>query len=482
MSARRLSDQTCESFGMPYRGEGRAEAAAPVATEEPRPGARAGPKEVVRVSLPTPFGEFDVRAFECASGFVYLALTRGAPAGEDVLTRVHSECLTGDSLGSLRCDCGTQLRSALRSIAAAGRGVLVYVTGHEGRGIGIVNKLRAYLEQDAGADTVDANLRLGLAVDARQYEDAAGVLHTLGVRSVQLMTNNPAKGAALAAAGIHVAGLRPLATSSHVRNATYLQTKQERMAHVQPRGVPLGAIEAQGPPDAMALLGRVVPPPHRPYVVLKYAQTLDGRIATMTGDSKWISGTEERTLAHALRAACDGVLVGVGTVLHDDPQLTVRMVRGTSPIRVVLDTTLRTPASAKILGNDAATVVLTTDAAPRRRREELQATGTAVRVVPPGPGGVDLRASLDALGEFGVRTLLVEGGSRVLTSLLAAGFVDRLVVSVSPTIIGSGTEAVGSLGTRHIAEGLRLDNGSVHLAGDDVLLAWDLVEGGRSRP
>jgi riboflavin biosynthesis pyrimidine reductase len=158
------------------------------------------------------------------------------------------------------------------------------------------------------------------------------------------------------------------------------------------------------------------------------------------------------------------------------------MVRGTSPVRAVLDTTLRTPSTAKVLGPDAATVVLTTDAAPPDRREELQAAGVAVRVVPPGPGGVDLGPALAALGEFGVRTLLVEGGSRVLTSLLAAGFVDRLVVSVSPTIIGSGTEAVGQLGTRRIAEGLRLANRSVHLAGDDVLLAWDLVEREPSDP
>jgi GTP cyclohydrolase II len=442
---------------------------------------RTSPHEVARVVLPTPFGEFDVRAFECTSGYVYLAVSRGRPAGDDVLTRVHSECLTGDTLGSLRCDCGVQLRAALGAIAAAGRGVLVYVTGHEGRGIGIVNKLRAYIEQDGGADTLDANVRLGLAVDAREYADAAGVLQALGVRSVELMTNNPAKGAALAAAGIEVRAVRSLATASHVRNATYLRTKQERMGHVQPRGVPLPAL-VDGTPDAMALLGHVGPRSDRPYVVLKYAQTLDGRIATATGDSKWISGTEERTLSHALRAACDGVLVGVGTVLQDDPQLTVRMVRGTSPVRAVLDTTLRTPSTAKVLGPDAATVVLTTDAAPPDRREELQAAGVAVRVVPPGPGGVDLGPALAALGEFGVRTLLVEGGSRVLTSLLAAGFVDRLVVSVSPTIIGSGTEAVGQLGTRRIAEGLRLANRSVHLAGDDVLLAWDLVEREPSDP
>src|SRR5205809_5672563 len=140
------------------------------------------PRAVARVVLPTPYGEFDTRAFECDRGFVYLAMARGAVAGaDDVLTRIHSECLTGDSLGSLRCDCGPQLRASLRAIAAEGRGVLVYATGHEGGGIGLVDKLRAYVLQDAGADTVDANTDLGLPVDGRDYTDAAAVLEPLGI-------------------------------------------------------------------------------------------------------------------------------------------------------------------------------------------------------------------------------------------------------------------------------------------------------------
>ncbi len=114
-----------------------------------------------------------------------------SPESDDVLCRLHSECLTGDALTSLRCDCGQQLRLALRTIAAEGCGVLIYATGHEGRGIGLVNKLRWYVEQDNGADTVDANVRLGLPVDARDYADAADVLASLGVRSIQLLTNNP---------------------------------------------------------------------------------------------------------------------------------------------------------------------------------------------------------------------------------------------------------------------------------------------------
>src|SRR5918911_432378 len=175
-------------------------------------------REVATLPLGTSFGEFGLRAFELPSGEVYLALVRGDLGnGRSVLTRLHSECLTGDALGSLRCDCGTQLREAARAIAAEGRGVLVYATGHEGRGIGLVNKLRAYMLQDSGADTVDANLHLGFAADARDYGEAARGLVALGVRSAGLLTNNPGKTRALCAAGVEVEEVVRLAAAAHVR-------------------------------------------------------------------------------------------------------------------------------------------------------------------------------------------------------------------------------------------------------------------------
>jgi 3,4-dihydroxy 2-butanone 4-phosphate synthase/GTP cyclohydrolase II len=434
------------------------------------------PREVASVSLPTEFGEFRARAFECDSGFVYLALTRGDVGdGAPVLARLHSECLTGDALGSLRCDCGVQLRLALRTIAAERRGVVIYATGHEGRGIGLVNKLRAYLEQERGADTVDANLRLGLPIDARSYREAAAVLTALGVRSVYLLTNNPAKVEGLRDAGIAVEAVHPLPTAPNVRNLDYLRTKTKRMRHVAPTGEVLPLLEASAPPDISRLLGTVDAPPDRPFVVLKYAQTLDGRIATGTGDSKWISGEAERRISHALRAASDAVLVGVGTVVQDDPRLTVRMVPGASPLRVVLDSTLRIPAPALILEDDAPTLVVTTSRSSEQRRDALRSRQVAVEVAPEGPGGVEISAALALLREIGVRCLLVEGGAKVITSLLRGGFVDRLIVSVSGTIIGQGTEAVGDLGIDRVTDGVQLGNRTVHITDQDVLFAWDVI-------
>src|SRR5919112_5049097 len=199
--------------------------------------ARSVPLGVVSAPIPTPYGEFRAHAFESPSGHVHLALVFGdIGGGESLLTRVHSECLTGDAFGSLRCDCGIQLRSALRNVAAEGRGIVLYLNGHEGRGIGLVNKLRAYVEQDAGADTVDANLRLGLHADLRDYGDAAAILGSLGVRSVRLLSNNPGKAAGLRRHGVEVASLQPLRTAANRHNRAYLETKQARMGHLRSTG------------------------------------------------------------------------------------------------------------------------------------------------------------------------------------------------------------------------------------------------------
>jgi GTP cyclohydrolase II len=439
----------------------------------------AQPKEVAHLILPTWAGEFDLRVFQGGSGEVYLVFAYGEIGdGHDLLVRLHSACLTGDAFGSLRCDCGPQLRLAMRRIVAEGRGVLLYATGHEGRGVGLVSKLRAYMLQDEGHDTVDANRRLGLPVDGRDYREAVQVLQAAGVRSSRLLTNNPAKASALDREGILVERLESLSTAPHLRNRGYVQTKQQRLGHRAPGGEALtgdGSLAGDGKVvDATALLGAVAARVDRPYVVLKYAQTLDGRIATSGGDSKWISDTQERRVSHALRAACDAVVVGAGTVLADDPLLTVRMVPGASPIRVVLDSTLRVPPDAQVFGPDAATVVLTSERSSLDRRAALQLRGVKVEVVGEAADGIDLAAGLARLRSLGIRCVLVEGGSRIITSALRGQLVDRVVVAVAPPLLGKGTDAVGDLGSILVQDGLRLLNRTVHQLGPDLLVAGDV--------
>jgi 3,4-dihydroxy 2-butanone 4-phosphate synthase/GTP cyclohydrolase II len=191
-------------------------------------------ERVVEARLPTRYGLFRVHGYRSnADGAEQVALVHGDLGdGQDVLVRVHSECLTGDVFGSLRCDCGPQLQAALQRVAEEGRGVVLYIRGHEGRGIGLLEKLRAYQLQDEGADTVDANLLLGLPADARDYGTGAQILYDLGVRTMRLLTNNPAKRAGLEGYGLSVVGRVPLASSPHPENVRYLRTKRDRMGHL----------------------------------------------------------------------------------------------------------------------------------------------------------------------------------------------------------------------------------------------------------
>ncbi|MGW5095664.1 GTP cyclohydrolase II [Streptomyces nodosus] len=203
----------------------------PRGVQEPRQGVT----RVVNAPLPTTYGDFQAVGYlDHARGDEQVALVHGDIEERGMLVRLHSECLTGDAFGSTHCECGPQLSTALREIAAEGRGVLIYLRGHEGRGIGLLAKLRAMKLQAEGLDTVEANLALGLPVDARDYRVAAEILHDLGVRSVRLLSNNPRKREALVRHGITVDEQVPLLIPPGENNLTYLRTKRERLDHHLP--------------------------------------------------------------------------------------------------------------------------------------------------------------------------------------------------------------------------------------------------------
>lgn len=209
----------------------------------------------------------------------------------------------------------------------------------------------------------------------------------------------------------------------------------------------------------------------RPSLTIHYAQTLDGRIATGSGESQWISCEETRRLAHRLRAEHDAVMVGVGTVLRDDPQLTVRLVSGRSPLRVIVDSTLRTPLKARVVtDHQVPTVLATTRRADEKRVATFREAGVDVLTVASDHvGRVSLIDLLPALRDRAVSSILVEGGAGLITSLLEARLANRLVVCIAPKLLGEGIDAVGDLHARTMDEALEFEASSFTMVGEDII-------------
>ncbi|MEZ4656753.1 MAG: GTP cyclohydrolase II [Caldilineaceae bacterium] len=413
--------------------------------------------------IPTTRGEFQLLLFKnSADHKEHLAFVMGELCGKQgVLTRVHSECFTGDVLGSTRCDCGSQLHSALEMIEAEGCGIVIYLR-QEGRGIGLAQKLRAYNLQDMGHDTVDANLLLGHQADERRYDAAAAILNHLQVRSIRLLTNNPTKIEQLSALGIQVdkrISMQPLVTAD---NSSYLQTKIKRMGHILSLGAdallhkngvngfatPATHIYSnQFSPEIIQQLNTLQQQANthfantgRPFVTISYAQSLDGSLAAARGRAMALSSPASMQLTHALRASHDAILIGVETLLADDPRLNVRLVDGSNPQPVVVDSCLRTPAQARLFDEHAHVWIATTSASAQRCGEKGAALVQRGATILPCPANaqnqVDLSCLLHMLGQHNIRSLMIEGGAHILTSLLAAGLADFAVVTIAPVYVG----------------------------------------------
>ena len=211
----------------------------------------------------------------------------------------------------------------------------------------------------------------------------------------------------------------------------------------------------------------------QPFITVKFAETLDGRIATATGDSQWISSPASLRLAHQLRREHDGIMVGIGTVIADDPQLTVRLVDGRDPLRIIIDSRLRIPDGARVLAGGAArhTLIAATASIDAGRADELESLGAEVLRLSSSDNAsvVDLIELLDLLGRRGIASVLVEGGAGIITSLLSARRVDRMIVAIAPKIIGRGTEAVGDLGITRLGEAITFSSVKTRRLGPDII-------------
>ncbi|PSQ96038.1 MAG: GTP cyclohydrolase II [Bacteroidetes bacterium SW_9_63_38] len=436
--------------------------------------------------IPTADGEFTLTLYENSEDDKdHLALVCGDVEGkDDVLVRAHSECFTGDVLGSLRCDCGEQLDTSIRRVAEEGQGVILYLR-QEGRGIGLKSKLKAYNLQDEGYDTVEANRMLGHGADERDYAVAARILEDLSVSSVRLLTNNPGKIEDLTEYGIEITKRAPLEPHVNRHNEDYLRTKANRMRHALDLGPANGHAQSNAHDNSLQALEQRIErhfdEAGTPFVTLTYAQSLDGSIASSSGTPLPISGEEALDFTHRLRALHDGILVGIGTVLADDPRLNARRGQEDHPTPIVLDSSLRFPADARLLHCDGPPPLIFTAPDPDPdRREELEAQGATVHELPCAPtGGVCLDALLNALGNRGITSMMVEGGSQILTTFLREQRVHRVIVTMAPMFVG-GTSALGPV-TETSDEGgdpgafPRLTNMQKRWYGDDLILEGDPV-------
>ena len=399
-------------------------------------------ERILSTRIPTREAEFRLFAYSNSrDDKEHLALVTGEVVGQrGVLTRLHSECFTGDVVGSLRCDCGNQFSLAMQIISREGSGVLIYLR-QEGRGIGLWDKLRAYNLQDIGYDTVDANLELGHGADERDYEIAALILQDLNIPSVRLLTNNPSKIDGLKSFGVEIVAREPLQPQMTSENMSYLITKATRMGHM----LDLGAAPIIDPTrrTGAAFLPQGYPPHRqragRPFVLLAYAQSLDGSVTDTAGKAMQLSGPESSAMTHRLRATHDAILVGIGTVIADNPQLTVRLSEGRDPQPVILDSTLRFPLDAHLLKNPKLSPwIATTERAPARRRRELESAGARIIPLPSTPNGwVHLTPLLECLRAAGITSVMVEGGPRVITGFLTERLVDHLILTVAPVMVGA---------------------------------------------
>ena len=331
---------------------------------------------------------------------------------------------------------------------------------------------------------MDANLLLGRAADERTYHAAALILRALQIKSIALLTNNPSKIDALRDLGVNVCSRTSLLAASHPQNKHYLETKARRMGHYIDLGLATMQCDTrecetgqdgaqpstQDAVDELTRRSRSFREIHRrPFVTLSYAQSLDGCLSARCGETLALSGQEALVFTHQLRAAHDAILVGIGTVFSDDPQLTVRKVAGRNPQAVVLDSQLRIPLDSKLVRGGAGRLkVAAVETSDARRRQQLESSGIQVIPTPSTPGGmVDITRVLRRLAELGIGSLMVEGGVRVIRSFLDARLVDFMVVTVVPRFIGG--EPSVRLQSQLLA-GPRVDQFSHFRLGNDLAL------------
>ena len=361
--------------------------------------------ELASSMLPTCFGDMHIKIYRNNSGAESLAIISGELDQLNVLpVRVHSACFTAEVLGSLKCDCKSQLDYALQYIADRS-GMVIYLP-QEGRGVGLVNKIKAYALQDRGLDTVDANRALGLPDDARNYSDAAMILGDLGVQKIRLLTNNPLKVSELKGLGVDVVERVPMPLMANKHSLGYLKTKQAKMGH-------LYEISDEANPIQPSLNGK-----SRPIVHVNFALDQHGNTTTASGHAKEISCAKDWRRVHELREHYSAVVVGARTWLVDQPRLTARRKHlGREPRRQPERVIFAGRQPCHFEPDERRTFVIGT----------AEACGDAIRIETRKH---ELSGPLKKLRGLGINSMLVEGGLSLLHSFMAEETIDQLTIYV----------------------------------------------------
>jgi len=397
------------------------------------------PLDRLRARLPISEGEFCIYLFKDSENKEHVALVMGDIQEKKCYpVRIHSECLTGDVFNSLRCDCGEQLRQSIQMISEEGLGIIIYLR-QEGRGIGLAKKLQAYNLQDNGYDTVEANIALGHKPDERDFTLAASILIELGVKSIKLISNNPGKFKPLIDSGIKIKSRIPIPPRLTPENVAYLRTKASKMNHK----IDFDGLSSTSP-ERETILRYVTRKiknsinQNRPFITLSYAQTMDGCIAAEKNKQFSLSDQESLIMTHQIRSKHDAILVGIGTILADNPQLTVRRVHGKNPQPIILDTNLRFPVNAKLLKGSILPWIFTGKTSSTKKKKELENLGAKVFRLPLERNVIKLESLMLKLATLKISSVMVEGGAEVITNFITNGLADLIISTITPFLIGKG--------------------------------------------
>lgn len=394
-----------------------------------------------------------VKVFRNETGAESIAVISGSPEGQDgIAVRVHSACLTAEVLGSLKCDCKSQLDYALQYIADHG-GVVIYLP-QEGRGIGLVNKIRAYALQETGLDTVEANRHLGLPDDARSYTDAARILARLQISGIRLLTNNPLKISGLEELGVSISERVPLPLMVTEHSLEYLKTKRARMGHMlEMAGLDMGVAE-----ETVA---------RRPMVHVNLAMDAEGNTAQQNGQVLNLSCEKDWCRVHELREYYSAVVVGARTWLLDAPRLTARAERLGRPPR-------RQPERVIFAGRQECLFE-----ADQRRTFIVGSQRSSNHGIHIESHDHDLAMPLRALRKCGLKSLLVEGGLTLLSSFVRDGCIDRLTVYVRSSSPATAERAVRKALPALPGQSLQFES-----FGEGILVTGDYLPGhpGHAQP